>query len=281
MVDHNYEKNFYLAKITNQCSHYEKTRKFMKEIEKAKKEDLTPEERTLLFSSLKNCVSTRLTSYRSILNLVTQEQQSSQSTNTPQLLILLKIFDKELKELCKEALETLDSLLKKDPNDESKVFYFKTKGEYHRYIAECKSDSQIEDNKRRRSVNKPSETKQTELEKAEECYKNANELATKLACTNPIKLALDLSYSEFYYEIKKDTKEALRIAKESFNVAVQLLEKVEDGINNDSIKVLHLIKDNIDKWEKEVKVNEEQEQKEKDEIEKNVIQEKEDVNEEQ
>jgi 14-3-3 protein epsilon len=252
----------------------------MKEIEKAKKEDLTPEERTLLFSSLKNCVSTRLTSYRSILNLVTQEQQLPQSTNTPQLLILLKIFDKELKELCKEALETLDSLLKKDPNDESKVFYFKTKGEYHRYIAECKSDSQIEDNKRRRSDNKPSETKQTELEKAEECYKNANEHATKLSCTNPIKLALDLSYSEFYYEIKKDTQEALRIAKESFNVAVQLLEKVEDGINNDSIKVLHLIKDNIDKWEKEVKVNEEQ-QKEKDEIEEEVIQEKEDVKEEQ
>lgn len=53
-----------------------------------------------------------------------------------------------------------------------------------------------------------------DVEKAEEAYKKAHELATEsLASTHPIRLGLALNYSVFYYEIKNEAEKACNMAK--------------------------------------------------------------------
>ena len=77
-------------------------------------------------------------------------------------------------------------------------------------------------------------------------YKQANELATKLPCTNPIKLSLALNISVFYYEVKNNTKEACKIAKDTFGLAMHQLENIEDEQYRDSTTLLQLLKETID-----------------------------------
>ena len=69
-----YEKNLYLARITEQAERYNETIQYMEEIVKHKKDDLTTEERNLLSSAYKNCISSRRSAWRSIFGIETKEK---------------------------------------------------------------------------------------------------------------------------------------------------------------------------------------------------------------
>ena len=90
-------------------------------------------------------------------------------------------------------------------------------------------------------------------------YKQANELAEKLACTNPIKLGLALNFSVFYYEVMNDAKTACDIATRAFDVAIHQLEKIEDEQYKDSTTILQLLKENIDMWNADLQEQEDEE----------------------
>ena len=66
MKDPNYDRLIDLARITEQAERHEETMKYMEEIVKLKNEDLTIEERNILSSAYKNCVSSRRNAWRSI-----------------------------------------------------------------------------------------------------------------------------------------------------------------------------------------------------------------------
>ena len=83
-------------------------------------------------------------------------------------------------------------------------------------------------------------------------YKQVNEWAAKLSCTNSIKLGLALNYSVFYYEVKNDPKKACEIANEAFDLAIHQLEKIEDEQYKDSTTILQLLKENIDMWKSDI-----------------------------
>ena len=154
----------------------------MEKIIEQKKEDLTIEERNILSSAYKSCVSSRRNAWRSIYSVEVKER-----TNGSKFLKLVedlkKTIETELYELCDRVLKLIDDyLLKRASSDESKVFYLKMKGDYYRYLAEFSTgekNAEVANN----SMNS---------------YKQADELATKLPCTNPIKLGLALNFSVFY-----------------------------------------------------------------------------------
>lgn len=232
MVDANYEKNIYLARITEQAERHEETIKYMEEIVKTKNEDLTVEERNILSAAFKNCVSARRSAWRSIFGIEVKEK-TNQSKFLGLVTDLKQILEKELDEFCYKMLHLIDNyLLKKASSDEAKVFYLKMKGDYFRYIAEYTS----------------SEKNKEIANNSRNSYQEANDLAENLACTNPIKLGLALNFSVFYYEVMNDPKTACKIANDAFDVAVHQLEKIEDEVYKDSTTILQLLKENIDMW---------------------------------
>ena len=118
-----YEKLISLARITEQAERHEETIEYMEKIIKDKKEDLTIEERNILSSAYKSCVSSRRNAWRSIYGVEVKER-----TNNSKFLGLVenlkKTIEKELNELCGNVLKLIDEfLLKRASSDESKVFY--------------------------------------------------------------------------------------------------------------------------------------------------------------
>ena len=131
-----YEKLISLARITEQAERHEETIKYMEEIVKSKKEDLTIEERNILSSAYKNCVSSRRSAWRSIYGVEVKEK-SNNSKFVYLVSNLKNTLENELNDLCNRMLSLIDDyLLKKASNEESKVFYLKMKGDYYRYLAE-------------------------------------------------------------------------------------------------------------------------------------------------
>jgi 14-3-3 protein epsilon len=227
-----YEKNLYLAKVTEQAERFEETIKYMEEIVKNKKEDLSIEERNLLSAAYKNCVSSRRSAWRSIFGIEIKEK-SNNSKFLHLVTDLKNLLEKELIDLCDRMLKLIDNpLLKKANNAESKVFFLKMKGDYYRYLAECTSGD------------KHAQVANNSLE----AYNTANELAGSLTFTNPIKLGLALNFSVFYYEVLNDPATACRIANDAFQEGIQRLENIDDEQYKDSTTILQLLKENIDMW---------------------------------
>ena len=119
--------------------------------------------------------------------------------------------------------------------DESKIFFLKMKGDYYRYLCEFQS---LSENK-----NYPDES--------EKNYKMAVELSQNISWINPLKLGLYLNYSVFYYEIKKDVKKAMQIAKEAIKNAKKYSDKLKEEDDKDAEMSIQTMKENIIYWEEE------------------------------
>ncbi len=122
-------------------------------------------------------------------------------------------IESELNRYCNEILNLIDNqLLVKAEAAEAKVFYYKMKGDYYRYISEYTSGTEhakAGDN-------------------AHEAYKSATEKAEKdLKTTHPIRLGLALNYSVFHYEVKNDPSKACQLAKQAFDDAIADIDQIE------------------------------------------------------
>ena len=235
-MSYDYNKLITLARITEQAERPEETIKYMETIIQNKKEDLTIEERNILSSAYKSCVSNRRNAWRNIYAIELKERNNN-GKYLEYVETLRKKIGEELYKLCENVFKIIDEyLLKRASSDESKVFYLKMKADYYRYLSEISTGEkniEVANN----SMNS---------------YKQANELASKLPCTNPIKLGLALNYSVFYYEVKNDPKTACEIANEAFDLAIRQLENIEDEQYKDSTTILQLLKENIDMWKGDI-----------------------------
>jgi len=116
---------------------------------------------------------------------------------------------------------------------ESKVFHFKLKGDYYRYLAEVAGGEQ------RKSV----------AQQSHEAYQKAAEVAqAELKPTNPIRLGVALNFSVFYYEILDSPERACALAKTAFDDAIQILDQLSGDAYKDTTIILQLIKDNLILW---------------------------------
>ncbi|THF98005.1 hypothetical protein TEA_007554 [Camellia sinensis var. sinensis] len=108
--------------------------------------------------------------------------------------------ESELSLVCAGILNLLDSnLVPSATATESKVFYLKMKGDYHRYLAEFKVGDE----------------RKEAAEDTMNAYKAAQDVAlTDLAPTHPIRLGLALNFSVFYYEILNSSDKACNMAKQ-------------------------------------------------------------------
>jgi len=115
---------------------------------------------------------------------------------------------------------------------ESQVFYYKMKGDYFRYLAESTT----------------AEPRQQAADNALVAYKAASEVSQQLLPTNPIRLGLALNFSVFYYEIMNAPDNAIQLAKQAFDNAIEQLESLTDETYKDSTLIMQLLRDNITLW---------------------------------
>merc|ERR1711881_286689 len=143
-------------------------------------------------------------------------------------------IETELEKVCQDVLDVLDeSLIPKAETGESKVFYHKMKGDYHRYLAEFASG----------------EKRKVAATAAHDAYKNATDVAqTELTPTHPIRLGLALNFSVFYYEILNSPDRACHLAKQAFDDAIAELDTLNEDSYKDSTLIMQLLRDNLTLW---------------------------------
>ena len=145
-----------------------------------------------------------------------------------------KKVEDELVEICNCILEIIkEDLIPHSTNEEGKVFYFKMKGDYHRYLAEFQQESE----------------RKNSSSLALEAYTHAQEFAqNELPPTHPIRLGLALNFSVFYYEILSSPDRACHLAKQAFDDAIAELDTLSEESYKDSTLIMQLLRDNLTLW---------------------------------
>jgi 14-3-3 protein epsilon len=227
------EDAVFLAKLAEQAERYEEMVENMKLVASADQE-LSVEERNLLSVAYKNVIGARRASWRIVSSI---EQKEESKGNEGQVTLIKEYRQKienELAKICEDILEVLDKhLIPSAQSGESKVFYHKMKGDYHRYLAEFAIGDK----------------RKTSADKSLEAYKAATEVAhTDLAPTHPIRLGLALNFSVFYYEILNAPDQACHLAKQAFDDAIAELDTLSEESYKDSTLIMQLLRDNLTLW---------------------------------
>ncbi|KAJ3344923.1 hypothetical protein HDU83_004601 [Entophlyctis luteolus] len=227
------EDQVYMAKLAEQAERYDEMVIFMKEVAKLGVE-LTVEERNLLSVAYKNVIGGRRGSWRIVSSIEQKEEIKGNEGQVAKIKAYRAKIEQELQDVCSDILAVLDEhLIPSAEAGESKVFYYKMKGDYHRYLAEFATGD-----KRKESAGH-----------AHEAYKAATDIAsTELPPTHPIRLGLALNFSVFYYEILNSPDRACHLAKQAFDDAIAELDTLSEESYKDSTLIMQLLRDNLTLW---------------------------------
>lgn len=202
--------------------------------------ELSVEERNLLSVAYKNVIGARRASWRILSSI----EQKPTDANTPSEMAesYRKKVEQELEKICKDILDLIDKHLLPAANaGESKVFYYKMKGDYHRYLAEFAAGA----------------SRKEAAENSLVAYKAASDLAhNELQTTHPIRLGLALNFSVFYYEILNSPDRACRLAKAAFDDAIAELDSLNEESYKDSTLIMQLLRDNLTLWTSDMQTEE-------------------------
>nr|CAI5845866.1 unnamed protein product [Callosobruchus analis] len=154
--------------------------------------ELTVEERNLLSVAYKNVIGARRASWRIISSIEQKEESKGGDDKLEMIRQYRGQVEKELRDICSDILAVLDKhLIPAASTGESKVFYYKMKGDYHRYLAEFATGNDRKDAAEHSLV----------------AYKSASDIAIV-----------------FYYEILNSPDRACRLAKAAFDDAIAELD---------------------------------------------------------
>ncbi|EKG10027.1 14-3-3 protein [Macrophomina phaseolina MS6] len=204
----------------------------MKEVAKLG-EELSVDERNLLSVAYKNVVGTRRTSWR-MISSIDQKNLKGSDEYARTIREYRQTIEIELEKVCQDILDVLCGyLIPNAKSSESKILYYKMKGDYCRYLAEFASD----------------EKRKAAATTANEAYKTATHVAeTELTPTHPIRLGLALNFSVFSYEILNSPSRARNIARKAFDDAIVELDFLSEKFCRDSIPIIKLLRDNLTLW---------------------------------
>lgn len=187
--------------------------------------NLSEMERDLMSVGLKTKITKLRHSWRALTR--TDGLEGKQLTD---LKTYRGVVEEELKNACVEAQKILEHLLKNPSiSHKTKVFYMKSLGDYERYLAELEPSSE-------------------HAARAEALYSDGYKLAQTLDNTDPVRLGLVLNYSVCLFEIVRNKKLALEIAKNAFDEAINRLDSLDEAYYKDSTLIMQLLRDNLTLW---------------------------------
>ena len=228
------------AKLAEQAERHDDMIKIMKEVV-AQTADLTVEQRNLLSVGYKNAVGTRRNAWRSFQSLEAKEEKKGNDKNVALIKTYREKIETELNDICGEISSIIDDqLIPSSSSADSKVFFYKMKGDYFRYLAEYQA---VGKNKEKYGTGS--------ADGALAAYQAAETEAAQLAPTHPIRLGLALNFSVFYYEVREEPKLACGMAKTAFDNAIAELDNLDEEQYKDSTTIMQLLRDNLTLWTSE------------------------------
>ncbi|XP_031122841.1 14-3-3-like protein 16R [Ipomoea triloba] len=194
-------------------------------------EELTVEECNLLSVAYKNVIGARRASWHIISSIEQKEEIRGNEDHVASIKEYRSKIEAELTSICKGILNLLDStLIDSASSSDSKIFYLKMKGDYHRYLAEFKTGAD----------------RKEAAENTLSAYKAAQDIVVaELAPTHPIRLGLALNFSVFYYEILNSPDRACNLAKQAFDEAIVELDTLGEESYKDSTLIMQLLRVNL------------------------------------
>jgi len=225
-----------MAKLAEEAQRYDDMVVHMKKIALMGVET-TAEERNLLSVAYKNVIGTRRTAWRIVFAVMQKEENKA---FLPQMKAYREKIELELRKISEEITDLLTKyLIPSSKTGASKLFYYKMKGDYHRYVAEFSVDGERE----------------IAANLALQAY-TLGESVLDLPSTDPIRLGWALNFSVFYYEIMNSPSKAIALAKKAFDQAATDIEEIDDESYKDCTFILQLIRDNLTLWNSETKEEE-------------------------
>jgi len=224
-----------MAKLAEQAERYDEMVEQMKKVAKMVNDrELSVEERNLLSVAYKNVIGARRASWRIISSIEQKEESKGNHEHVERIRKYRTVVESELTNICQSILSLLDDyLIPKAENGESKVFFLKMKGDYHRYLAEFATG----------------EVRTKASDDTNHAYKAAQDIASAdLPPTHPIRLGLALNFSVFHYEIMNKPQQACHMAKQAFDEAIAELDSLGEESYKDSTLIMQLLRDNLTLW---------------------------------
>lgn len=198
----------------------------------------SPEERNLFSDSAEKVVDD-LRRRQHLLGVLEGEVSGSGEAGSLRLSLIKKykvdLYERHKQIVLSEVIPCAELQLEAAANDnyEGQVFFEKIIAKQYQWLSECSCGVDQEENS----------------EQAEVHYKNAVEIASQyLPSTEPARLRSVLAYSAFLYEIKHDSRNAIRVARNAFDTAIENLESLDEESYKDSTLILQLLRDNLTLW---------------------------------
>ena len=223
------ESLVYMAKLAEQAERFDEMVDHMKAVAQQPAE-LTIDERNLLSVAYKNVIGSRRASWRVISSI----ESKGEGDKLNLIQTYKKKIENELEDICTDILDIIkNELIPNSESEEGKVFYYKMKGDYHRYLAEFQTGDVRKDSSHH----------------ALDAYSQASNIANQdLPPTHPIRLGLALNFSVFYYEILNSPDRACHLAKQAFDDAIAELDTLSEESYKDSTLIMQLLRDNLTLW---------------------------------
>ena len=240
MTEHKYEKELFLSILCEKCERYDdmydNVQTFINNIDTA----LNHEQQILISNAFKH----KITPLRNALSIISIKENTEMRKAYPSKeydSYLNEYHNKLMKEfelLCSTIIDIIDTKLlpRKENNDESRMLYYKIKGDYLRYIIENMKDEE----KRKKYSNQ-----------AFNAYKSAMEAGKTLSWTNEIKLEMMLNFSVYYVDIIGNYSQGIADAKKAVNNLEKELTNVKENDEKfKGVRKIHkMLKENIEMWE--------------------------------
>lgn len=227
------EARMYQAFLAEQCERYDEMVEHMRAACLSGPE-LNAKERNYLAVAYKQAVGQRRAAWRIVSAMEQGEIEKGNHMTTADATAYRKEIEREMQTLCHSVLDLLTKeLLPKATTAEAQVTFFKSLGDFHRYLAE------ITDGKE----------KTDETRSAKEAYEKGTRIAEEsLKVTDAVRLGLALNHAVFLYEVMRSPTESVRVGRKAYEDSVREIDNMGEETIKDSILVMQLIRDNLTLW---------------------------------
>ena len=250
-----HKKTLSFARIYSKCNQPEDSLKYIQDIAKLKKEDLSIEEINILFGSINALIKKSRKQWEIICAIESNEIKKNSKFKNVAREAKESVY-KEINDYTITGQGIIDHyLIKGAKTQEKEALYYMHKGDLQRVVISITSvDYDREFNDLR--------------EKAEKYYGRAYEICQKIDDLNDIKAGIILHYSLYIFEENNDYQKAYNIANKYYEDVNNILKKIKNSHENylELNNTLTIMKQNIDIWEEKIKNPPPEDEQEEDNV---------------